>query len=132
MLQERHDFVCSYKERRGAVRAKANGAANAAAKALSSKANVKWRCEVSHEAAKRLIPKGSTIWRGLTKRVWCGQYGEYKRVSAPWGGPGGQQAGLTNVVRRLWNLHIEHHGLQLDVAPEGLFEQDEGVSQAVT
>jgi hypothetical protein len=123
---EKEEILSHYRAKRAAVRTRREAAAPKArgkAKAKAAPARLKWPSEVSQADAAKLIPEGSSIWRGLTKRVWCGHHPPARRISAPWDGPGGETAALRSVVQRLWQTHIDHWGLADNVAPEGLFDE---------
>lgn len=99
-IAEKADFAAHFKEKRQAVRErKALQAATAATssrnaararksapKAVASPPR-RWTSQTTHAEAKTMLPPGSSIWRGLTKRCWCGHAPPARRVSAPWDGP---------------------------------------------
>ena len=129
MLEEHHEVLHTYSEKRRQVREKKavevdkGKPKKGRAKAAPVPPRPKWPSHVEQSQAKTFIPPGAFIWRGLTKRVWCGHYPPDRRVSAPWDGPGGEQEAVRSVVARLWRSHISHCGLSEDAAPLGLFAQ---------
>ena len=40
------------------------------------------------------------------------------------GCPGGENAALKSVLRRLWRSYVDHLGLEDSVAPEGIWAED--------
>jgi hypothetical protein len=130
-LAERGELAASFRGKRTVLRAakssavaSSSGSGGSRSAAPAAPDRTRWTSDVSQEDAKRLIPPGSSIWRGLYKRLWCGHCPPARRISAPWDGPGGQAAALQSVVQRLWLQHMEHNGLPRDVAPPGLFDVD--------
>ena len=72
--------------------------------------------------AKRLIPPSRSIWRGLTHCSWSAHLLPYRRISEPWY-HGGESAALKRILRRLWLLYNELHGLPPTTCPiRGIFE----------
>ena len=132
--KERSDFAACFRKKREEIRVAVAGPKAKAKAKVKGKGKGKeppeppfrWDSDISHADAKRLIPPGSSIWRGLTRREWCGHHevSGAIRVRAPWDGLGGQQAALKNVVGRLWRQHLEHWGLPETDAPAGMFDDD--------
>lgn len=77
---------------------------------------------VSHVDAKRLCPPDSFVWRGLNDGAWWGHMPPFKRISRSWSAYGEEEA-LKIVLRHLWTLHLDTHGLDRESCIwEGLFE----------
>jgi hypothetical protein len=119
-----NDFRAQYRAKRAEYTARTGGGAAAGrgnkgkAKAQPSK---KMPCSISHAQASQFVPPGSSIWRGLTKGIWCGHCPPHKRVQATWA-EHGEEGAMREVLRMLWDQHLQKHGLtRADCPFEGMW-----------
>jgi hypothetical protein len=115
--ESRKDFASLFKEKRlSLAKAKPKAKGKAKAKSVAPKLDSK----IEQPEARKLIPPGSSIWRGLTKGQWCGHLPPYVRVSRPWAL--NETASCMWVIRELWLQYLEANGLDQDSCTvEGLF-----------
>ena len=106
------------------VREAAAAKGKAKAKPKAKGKALKWPSEIPHHRAKDFCPPEGSVWRGLTRRTWNGHFPPCRRVSASWDAPGGENAALKSVLRRLWRSYVDHLGLEDSVAPEGIWAGD--------
>ena len=60
--------------------------------------------------AKRFIPQGSYIWRGLQSNSWHGHLQPHRRIGASAVAMGDEEA-MKDIFRRLWRQYLDMHGL---------------------
>lgn len=77
----------------------------------------KFNFSISHAEAKAHIPDGCSIWRGLTRRQWCGHCEPNPRVSFNWDREGGERAAMIACIRRLWVEHVALTGQGPEACP---------------
>jgi hypothetical protein len=65
---------------------------------------------VEHATASAFLPPNASIWRGLTRGEWCGQYGNSRRIHDKWS-QWGELGSMKSVLRRLWQQYAEHMGV---------------------
>lgn len=94
----------------------------------SGKKQPRLPASISHSEAKKHIPPGTSIWRGLTRGEWCGQCPPRKRIQCSWFLKG-ERGAMEDIIRRLWLQHLELRGRPLADCPyPGLL--DGGVLEA--
>jgi len=134
-VQEGNTFKSSYKKKAEGVRASADkekeGTASAKNKSgkVASKAGVSSELRVpdsftiTHAEAKRLLPEGASVWRGLQRNTWHAHLHPFPRCSAQWSKMGGETPALSRVLRIVWQQHLDMRGLSASDCPvKGLFE----------
>ena len=126
-MDEQQTFSQAYTER-----ARAHRAAVAAKAAPKTKAKAKSKAKakagagppprqplpstIPQSEARRFVPPGCYIWRGLDRSEWCGHCAPRKRVSASWH-QYTEEGALRLVVRMLWSQYLEKEGLGRDACP---------------
>lgn len=77
--------------------------------------------KISHQEAKKYIPEGASIWRGLQSGTWEGHFPPFRRVSRSWQRYGEDEA-LRLVLQSLWTNWHEFNGIPTAACPiEGIF-----------
>jgi hypothetical protein len=72
--------------------------------------------DIDQPSAKRWLPPGAYIWRGVTTKVWHGHLKPFPRVSKSFGnGTATCKEGLRVVLKKLWDQYLTMNGL----GPEG-------------
>ena len=67
---------------------------------------------VEQSTAKRFLPEGASIWRGLTRGEWCGHFPPNPRIRERWADyPDGEIGSMKAVLRRLWLQFATYHGV---------------------
>lgn len=78
--------------------------------------------QIAHADAKKFVPQGGHIWRGLQSGTWEGHFEGYKRVSRSWSRYGEHQA-LHLVLKDMWERWHEFNGLPHSACPiSGIFD----------
>lgn len=116
-LAAKADFQKAYAERRQAWRlAKEIKRQRGSAKGPMNKGDLP--TEMTQAQAKRFIPLGCTIWRGLVQGSWQGHCEPLARVHESWRRSRKPEA-MRRVIRTLWEQHITKHGLDNSACPWG-------------
>lgn len=111
-------FSSDFRQKVVTIRAKAAGPkpkAKAKGKAVAAPLRPHVAAEISHASAKTMLPKGCSIWRGLTKHTWNAHVPPRPRISEAW--DGNQEASLTRILKRIWAQHLELEGKSWDDCP---------------
>ena len=118
---ERERFGKEFVERKAALRGGGAGGKSGACKAPKFKKYPGIPSTIPQAEAKRWLPPGCSIWRGVSKCNWNGHYAPYPRCSALWADHG-EQGALLQVLRLLWSDYLEHNGMHVGDCPiAGLF-----------
>lgn len=68
---------------------------------------------IEQSTAKKFLPEGGTIWRGLTRGEWCGHFAPNPRIRSKWEDfPDGESGAMRCVLRRLWMQYADRHGFE--------------------
>lgn len=105
-------------------RGRARAAPKAAASSRAYPKKLPGESQIPHAEAKKYVPEGGHIRRGLQSGTWEGHFEGYKRVSRSWNRYGEHRA-LRLVLRDMWARWHEFHGIPESLCPiSGMFDED--------
>lgn len=134
VLEKSQDsFVRDFKERRQrVVTERAADCAVKRRKKAAAPARRTLPSAIPQAQARRWIPEGTHIWRGLTRSEWCGHCEPYKRIQASWH-LHGEAGAMRIIIRRLWEQKLEADDLGPEACPiDGIFEGSSSSGQGAS
>lgn len=131
--KSQESFVRDFEERRQRVAATQNpGAGKRGKKVATAPARKALPSTIPQSQAKKWVPEGTHIWRGLTRSEWCGHCEPYKRIQASWH-LHGEEGAMRIIIRRLWEQNLEADGLGPEACPfDGIFEGSSSSGQVAS